>query len=168
MQTDVELRLATDASAQRTIEALWQLYRHDLSEFRGYLPDHLGRFDVGRLPSFFSHADRCAYLFVLANSPVGFGMVRGLTEQRLVVAEFFVVRAARRRSVGTEAALRLIQLHPDRSWAIPFQESNVAAGRFWRRVASGVAGDDWQEEVRPVNAEPPLDPDTWLLIDALS
>jgi predicted acetyltransferase len=105
--------------------------------------------------------DRCGYLIVSHEAPVGFAMVRGLSGQMRVVGEFFVVRAVRRRGVGRRAAAQLLRLHPGR-WEIPFQEENPGAAGFWRRVAADLVGSSWREDRRPVPGKPHLPPDVWL------
>jgi predicted acetyltransferase len=57
----------------------------------------------------------------------------------------------------------LFARHPG-EWEIPFQENNVAAARFWRRVAASVAGADVLEERRPVPGKPEVPPDVWLTL----
>ncbi len=146
------------------VERLWQLYRHDLSEFRGTLPDVDGTFTPGRLPRFYDDPDRAAYLVQTAARPTGFALVRGLSEAPAVVGEFFVVRAARRQGVGHDAALDLFRRHPG-TWEIPFQEENPGAARFWRRVATAAVGDTWCEEPRPVPGRPEVPPDVWITLD---
>ncbi|MGZ4589567.1 MAG: hypothetical protein ACXV2I_02110, partial [Actinomycetes bacterium] len=93
-------------SEQRpVVERLWQLYVHDLSEFRGSLPDGEGLFKSGRLPAYFEDdPDRCAYLILRGSALAGFALINGLSGEPRVVGEFFVVRAARRRGVGQDAA----------------------------------------------------------------
>ena len=168
----VELRPLT-VETRPVIERLWQLYRHDLSQLRGThgpegfvgsLPDERGAYHLRALTPFFvDDADRAAYLFYRDEHPVGFGLVRGLTGQANLMAEFFVVRGLRGRGVAHQAVGELFSRHPGR-WDIPFQEANVAAARFWRRVAAGVAGDDAREELRPVPGKPEIPPDVWLTI----
>ncbi|NUR08847.1 MAG: GNAT family N-acetyltransferase [Nocardioidaceae bacterium] len=160
---ETTLRPLTD-DEHPLVENLWQLYRHDLSEFRGTLPDELGRFAPGHLPLHLTgDPDRTAYLVRLDGRPAGFVLLRGLVERPLRIAEFFVARAARRQGVGRVAALRLLELHPG-DWEIAFQEENPSAARFWRRLAAEVAGDRWTEERRPVPGKPHLPPDVWLVL----
>jgi predicted acetyltransferase len=143
------------------IERLWQLYRHDLSEFRGSLPDMAGAFHTRALDPFLAGDDeRRAHLF-LRDGPLGFALVGRATSTPRLMSEFFVVRAARRRGVGRAAVEALFALYPGR-WQIPFQEENVAAARFWRSVAAEVAVDGVDEERRPVPGKPHIPPDVWL------
>jgi predicted acetyltransferase len=157
------LRLIREDQQRQAAERLWQLYRHDLSEFRGSMPDDEGMFKPGRFPSFFEDPDRCGYLIYGGEALAGFALIRGLAAEPRVVGEFFVVRAARRQRVGYEAASELLRLHPGR-WEIAFQEENPGAARFWRRVATDVAGVAVKEERRPISGKPEITPDTWLLL----
>jgi predicted acetyltransferase len=157
------LQLITTRQQRHVADRLWQLYRHDLSEFRGSMPNSDGLYKLGRLPTFFEDPDRRGYLIHGGQALAGFALIRGLTEEPKVVGEFFVVRAARRQRVGYEAAMSLLRLHPGR-WGIPFQEENQGAARFWRRVASDVAEAACKEERRPVPRKPGIPPDTWLLL----
>jgi len=163
MPGSTSLRLITTPQQRRVTERLWQLYHHDLSEFRGSMPGGEGLYKPGQLPTFFEDPDRCGYLIYSDQALAGFALIRGLTEEQKVVGEFFVVRAIRRQRVGYEAAMALLRLHPGR-WAIPFQEENQGAARFWRRVAADAARAACEEEERPVPGKPEIPPDTWLLL----
>ena len=88
----------------------------------------------------------------------------GLTSEPRLVAEFFVVRGARRQGIGRATAQKLLALHPG-AWEIPFQEHNVAAARFWRGVAASARGDAVREERRPVPGKPQVPPDVWITIN---
>ena len=157
------------AETRPVVERLWQLYRHDLSEFRGthgpegfrgMLPGEDGTYALHQLESFFEDdPDRAAYLFSNGSRPVGFGLVSRLTEERRLMSEFFVVRGARRQGIARAAVAELFALHPG-EWEIPFQEHNVAAARFWRSVAGAAA----HEERRPVPGKPEVPPDVWLTL----
>jgi len=145
------------------IERLWQLYRHDLSEFWGTMPDAEGLFPPGRLPTSFNDPDWSGYLIHSGPSIAGFALIRGIAAEPRVIADFFVVRAARRQRVGHDAALDLLHRHPGR-WEIPFQDVNTAAASFWRRVATDAVGATWTQEARPVPGKPGIPPDTWLML----
>jgi predicted acetyltransferase len=163
MSEDVSLDRITE-DHRPAVERLWQLYMHDLSEHRGYLPDADGLYTWGRLPLYFGDPDRCGYLIRRSGGLAGFALVRGLDADARVVGEFFVVRALRRRQVGRRAARHLFDRHPGR-WEIPFQESNAGAARFWRAVATEAAGSSWTEEQRPLPDKPALVPDTWVVLE---
>jgi len=153
-------------SADRPVVArLWQLYLHDLSEFRGLMPGADGRYPEHRMVVFFSDPDRAAHLVEVGDVPAGFVLVRGVQGPARVMGEFFVVRAARRRGVGHAAARAALAGFPG-PWEIPFQETNAGAARFWRRVATATVGEEWREEARPVPGRPDLEPDVWLSLVA--
>jgi predicted acetyltransferase len=145
------------------LDRLWQLYAHDLSEFRGSMPDEHGRYGLGRLPMYLDDPDRAAYLIYRGSALAGFALIRGLSGEPRVIGEFFVVRAARRHGVGHRAALELLGRYPGR-WEIAFQEENSAAARFWRAVATAAVGEAWTEELRPIPNKPEATPDVWLLL----
>jgi predicted acetyltransferase len=172
MTADVAIRPVT-AVTRPIVEHLWQLYRHDLSEFRGThgpsgfrgtLPGEDGKFHARTLSPFFEEdPDRAAYLFSAGASPVGFALVSRVTSGPRLLSEFFVVRGLRRHGVGRAAVRELFALHPG-VWEIPFQEDNVAAARFWRRVAASVDRDGFREERRSVPGKPEVPPDVWLTV----
>jgi predicted acetyltransferase len=172
MASEFVLRPVT-AETRPVIERLWQLYRHDLSEFRGThgpegfrgsLPDADGTFHTRPLAPFFEDdADRAAYVFYDGPNAVGFAFVSHLTSEARLMSEFFVVRGLRGHGIARAAVDELFALYPG-AWEIPFQENNVAAARFWRRVAASVAGENVREELRPVPGKPEVPPDVWLTL----
>ncbi|MGW6530880.1 GNAT family N-acetyltransferase [Streptomyces venezuelae] len=148
------------------VERLAQLYRHDMSEFIGYLPSPDGTYDFGKLPLFFDEPGRSALLIQYGSAPAGFVLTRPMSEGATSISAFFVVRALRRRGVGREAALQLLRSRPG-AWAIAFQPANAGAARFWRGVATEAVGSDWCEEPRPVPASVAgnVPDDQWILLD---
>jgi predicted acetyltransferase len=172
MTTELELRPLT-AEMRPVIERLWQLYRHDLSEFRGAhgpsgfrgsLPDGDGAFHTrGLAPYLDDDADRAAYVFYSGPNPVGFAFISRLTSHARLMSEFFVVRGLRGHGLARAAVDELFARHPG-EWEIPFQENNVAAARFWRRVAADVADEHVREDRRPVPGKPEVPLDVWITI----
>jgi predicted acetyltransferase len=174
MASEVALHPLT-AGTRPILERLWQLYRHDLSEFRGThapsgfrgsVPDADGAFHArGLAPFFEDDPDRAAYLLFSGGAPAGFALVSGLAARARLMSEFFVVRGRRGHGVARAAVDELFARHPG-EWEIPFQENNVAAARFWRRVAAEVAGRHVREERRPVPGKPEVPDDVWITITA--
>jgi hypothetical protein len=173
--TTVRLRPVA-ADQLPVLQNLAQLYRHDLAAFRDSYPDEAGRFRDGCLAEDQDDPDRRAYLVdVRLGEPgptssrsagqqwqlAGFALVRGVEAGPRLLGEFFVVRSVRRLGVGRAAALAVLAAHPGQ-WLIPFQEENPRAARFWRQLATEVAGDSWREERRPVPDKPWIPPDVWL------
>lgn len=149
------------------IERLAQLERHDLSEYRGYVPDENGLFAYARLPLFFEEPGYRAFVIRYGSGIAGFALTRVRVEDGATsVVSFFVVRALRRSGVGYRAALALLAERPG-PWAIAFQEVNQGAARFWRRVITAAVGSKWQEMRVPVPppARADLPPDVWLFLD---
>jgi predicted acetyltransferase len=157
---EISVRPAT-ATDRPTVELLWLMFRHDMSEFGGQLPNPDGTFRSERLASAFDDADWAPYLIATAERPVGFAFVRSLSGPARVLNSFFVVRGARRAGIGLRAIREIVTRHPG-PWQIAFQDDNVTAVRFWRRVATEIAGDAWTEEHRPVPGHPDLQPDSWI------
>jgi predicted acetyltransferase len=143
------------------LERLWQLYRHDLSELRDTHPNDEGLFKPGRLPSYFGDPNRCGYFIESDTGLAGFVLVDGVIEEARGMGEFFVLRSARRRGIGHDAAIEALRLHPGR-WEIAFQEENRGAARFWRGIAAEIAGLAYREERRPVPSKPHIPPDVWI------
>ena len=160
----LSLHLA-DRSEQPIAERLWLMFRHDLSEFGGQLPNPDGTFRNERLQAAFADPDWAAYILVQNDRPVGLALVRGLTNRTRVLNSFFVVRGARRTGIGLRAVQDLVVMHPG-LWEVAFQDDNVTAVHFWRRVAREIAGTAWAEERRPVPGHPDLPPDVWISFEA--
>lgn len=156
----------TAPADQPVLERLWLLFRHDMSEVSGALPDPSGQFRRERLDAAFTDP---GWRGVVAHlepagappSPVGFALVRGLDEPTRVLSSFFVVRGVRRIGVGRELAAHVLAAFPGR-WDVAFQDANPPAVRFWRAVATDAVGTAWTEEHRAVPGRPDLPPDTWI------
>ena len=144
------------------VEQLWQLYQHDLSEFRHSAPGRDGRFAPARLTSYADgeRGDRVTYLAWLGEVPCGFAMVRGVAGGARVMGEFFVTRSARGRGTAASFAGDVLRRHPGR-WEIPFQEENPRAAAFWRRIAGDLLVDVAEQPLE-VPGKPHLPPDVWL------
>ncbi len=153
----VEL-VPVDRSHRAVLENLGQLYRHDLSEAYGHLPNPDGTFNNRRLDLFRTDPLRRAWLINVAGGLGGFVMTAP-ADAGTTISDFFVVRALRRTGVGRQAARQVIAMFPGR-WSIGFQTYNPGAQRFWSQVASEAAGDAWRSyDDPPVDGRPP---DTWI------
>ncbi len=157
---NVEVRQATDAD-RVVLERLWLMFRHDMAEYSGQLPDPDGCYRAERLQAAFTNPGWAAYLLVHRSRPAGFGLVRSIGGPERVLNSFFVVRGARRTGIGLRAVRDIVGRHPG-PWQVAFQDQNAGAVAFWRRVATAVAGTAWTEEHRPVPGRPDLPDDTWI------
>lgn len=154
-----------DRSDRAVLENLGQLYRYDLSEAYGHLPNADGTFNNRRLDQFRTGADaeHRAWLITVAGRLCGFVMTQPADDGSMSIGDFFVVRALRRTGVGREAARLVVAQFPGR-WRIGFQSYNPGVQRFWTQVATDVAGDTWSTyDDPPVDGRPP---DTWITFEA--
>lgn len=147
------------AADQAVLERLWQLYQHDLSEFRHSAPDVDGSYASGRLAAYAGPGD-VAYLARLGEIPCGFALVRGVGGDQRLMGEFFVTRSTRGSGTAAAFAGQVLERHPG-PWVVPFQNENPRAAAFWRRLASDLLGDV-SEELRPVPGKAHLPADVWL------
>ncbi|MGC4112347.1 MAG: GNAT family N-acetyltransferase [Nocardioides sp.] len=134
------------------LERLWQLYQHDLSEFRHTSPGADGLFQVERLMTYLNDARVTCYVAWLGDIPCGFALVRPVAladgGRGRTIGEFFVSRSARGGGVASELARSVIRRDPGQ-WLIAFQDENPRAAAFWRRLAAEVLVDV-REERHPV------------------
>lgn len=123
---------------------LFELYAHDFSE---QVPLELkpnGRFDLTIDDRWYSSSEHFPFFIRNEGKLLGFALVRRgsrLTSAKDVmdVAEFFVVRGARRRGVGSSAARTLLATFPG-PWEIRVRQSNVKGLAFWQGVARAWLG----------------------------
>jgi predicted acetyltransferase len=159
----------TTPADRPTVERLWLMFRHDMSEFAAggqvqpQLPNPDGTFRSERVDAAFDgrDGDWAPYLFWSGERPVGFSFVRGITAPTRVLNSFFVVRGARRGGVGLRAVRDVVARHPG-NWEVAFQDANPGAVAFWRRVGEDLAPGEWGEERRPVPGRADLPPDVWV------
>jgi predicted acetyltransferase len=143
-------------------ERFWQLFLHDLSEFRDSHPDEHGAFKRRHLePYLVPDPDRVAYVVFGPTGPIGLALVNGLTGPARRFDQFFIVRSQRRAGVGRAAAEATVRLHPGK-WEVGFQNENPVAARFWRRLAAEI-GSDVDERLQPVPGKPHIPHDVILL-----
>lgn len=137
--TEPVVRLEPIARAEAPVLAnLFELYVHDFSELvRVELKPH-GRFDLpiderwwsdpGHFPFFLRHGEElCGFVLARRGSRVSDD------QTALDVAEFFVVRGARRQGVGRRAVHALLASLPG-PWEIRVRRNNGAALAFWQRA----------------------------------
>lgn len=145
---------------------LWQAFRHDLAGVVNGLPYADGRYNHGWLDGC-PAPDRAGYLLwrphpnTGADAPVAFALVDGIGTDARTMHDFFVVPVARRGGLGRRFALDVLARHAG-LWQIPFQDENLAAGAFWRAVATEAWGAGWTETVEPVPDKPDVPPDHWI------
>jgi predicted acetyltransferase len=139
----IELVRATPEQ-QPIVANLMELYVHDFSEFYPIEPGPDGRFGYKDLALYWSDADRLPFLVRVDCGWAGFVLIRQEqpadgAEPVWDVAEFFILRAWRRQSVGTVVAHELWQRHPGQ-WRVRVMDANAAGGRFWENAVRPFAG----------------------------
>jgi predicted acetyltransferase len=156
----VEL-ISVDRTHRAVLQNLGQLYRYDLSEPYGHVPNPDGTFNNRRLDLFLADTDPQvrAWLITAAGAIGGFAMAAPAPGRGMTIYDFFVVRALRRTGVGREAARQVIAMFPGK-WSIGFQVYNPGAQRFWSQAATDAAEDRWSMYDDPAPANRP--PDTWI------
>lgn len=149
------------------LDALFELYAHDFSEYVPLELKESGRFELSAGELWWQRADHHPFFLRASGRLAGFALVRRgsmLVDAPDVmdVAEFFVVRGERRKRTGQAAALALLRRFPGR-WEVRVRQSNLPAVRFWSQVLrtltgaavdstpfsrAGVAWQAWRAEAR--------------------
>lgn len=116
---------------------LFELYVHDFSELVHVPLKPHGRFDIPLDERWWNDSQHHPFLIRRGDELCGFVLARRgsrVTEDWTVldVAEFFVVRGARRRGVGQAAVNALLASLPGR-WEVRVRRNNTAALAFWQR-----------------------------------
>jgi len=127
-----------DAAALRN---LFQLYAHDFSEQVPLEIGADGRFGVTVGDEWWTAPDHHPFFLRADGKLVGFALVRNgsrVTSDPSVkdVAEFFVVRGARRRGIGSHAAEALWSAFPG-LWEVRVRIANSGGLAFWSRQLGG-------------------------------
>ena len=148
----VEIALAS-AADQPILANLLELYAHDFSEFHSVEISSDGRFHYNELPLYFTDPARIPLLIRVGGKLAGFAFVRKgsrISNRPEVwdMAEFFILRAWRRRGIGARAAALVFRRFPG-VWEVRAMHANPQADPFWQKAISGFAG----EPVRSVPAE---------------
>ncbi|MFA4085156.1 hypothetical protein ONA92_26035 [Mycobacteroides salmoniphilum] len=145
---------------------LWQDLRHDLGTVVNGFPYADGRYQHSLLDCYPGQG-KVGYLAWQPHpingedAPVALALVGGLDTSRYALDAFFVIPAARRLGLGTRLANEVLSKHPG-AWEIGFQDVNIVAGAFWRRVAEAAWGHDWVETIEAVPGKPDVPADHWI------
>jgi predicted acetyltransferase len=149
-----QIRLvAADQSSKPLIANLIQLYLYDMTESMPFPIGLDGRFEYDFLDRFWRFPD----LIHAGNDIAGFALVIDecpLTDRKpcFFMAEFFVLKAYRRRGIGQAALAAVTARHPG-DWHIGVPLANQPAQAFWghalipyRPVTNDITfeDDDWR------------------------
>ena len=141
---DVELIPAT-REQQPILANLLELYMHDFSEFLHLDIGPDGKFHYPHLSLYWTEPDRYPFLVRVSGKLAGLVLVKkepGVSTNETVwdMAEFFILRAHRKRGIGTNIAHQVWSRFPGR-WQVRVMQSNVAARYFWAHAISRFTGD---------------------------
>jgi predicted acetyltransferase len=137
-----DVRLVAVDPAQRTVLGnLMQLYRHDMSEHRGYELDETGTYAYAYLDDYVTGPDRESWFIRVEGRLAGFVLTHRLPDGAWQISEFFVVRPYRRRGVGRIALAKAFQLHDGR-WTCFVDESNEISERMCVKATADAAGPE--------------------------
>jgi predicted acetyltransferase len=148
MDQGVSLRPA-QAGEREVLENLGQLYAHDWSEMTPFDVGGDGRFEALSIDPYFLDDWRHPFLVRVDDKLAGFALIAAksrLTGQAGVfdMAEFFILRALRRRGVGHAAAVLAFDRFRG-SWEVRQRDENPAATTFWRRVIARYTRGRYEE-----------------------
>jgi predicted acetyltransferase len=126
------------------LKNLLELYSHDFSEVQELPIGADGRFGYKGLPLYWSEPDRYPFLARMNGKLAGLVFVKRGSEvsgREAIwdMAEFFILRAYRRRGVGTQTAHEIFRRSPG-LWEVRVLPSNVSACHFWARAISSFLG----------------------------
>ena len=144
MRPQVELSLAT-IEERLALSNLYQLYVHDFTDFIAMELGRDGRFVYDPLPSYWTEPNRFPHFISADGQLVGFSLVKKGADfsgdsQIWDMAEFFVIRGARRRGIGYSAAVQTWERFPG-PWEVRVMTTNEPALQFWKRAISRFKGE---------------------------
>jgi len=139
----IEVAPATPDQAP-VIANLLELYAHDFSEFHPLQLCADGRFGYPQLSAYWSEPDHYPFLVKVDGNLAGLALIKrsdSILHGGTIwdVAEFFIVRAFRRRGVGVAVAHEVWKRFPG-PWEVRVMESNRAGAYFWLRAIAAFVG----------------------------
>jgi predicted acetyltransferase len=126
---------------------LLELYVHDFSEFFDVEINEHGKFGYPPFALYWTDPDRHPFVIRIDGKPAGLVFVKkasGVWD----MAEFFIIRGARRRGTGMEVAHEVWRRFPG-PWEVRVMQSNTGAQRFWSKAIAAFVG----QPVSPVHVE---------------
>jgi predicted acetyltransferase len=147
---DPGVTLEPIARADKPVVArLYQLYLHDQSEFSGIRPGVDGLYAPSQyFDAYWEEAVRHPFFILYRTDRVGFALVREREPKVHSIAEFFILRSARRMGMGRAAATALFERYPG-EWGVAQEEHNLPAQAFWRSVIGAYTNGDYSEGLNP-------------------
>ena len=142
---------AVSPAERATLANLYQLYIHDFSDFVDLPVGDNGRFDYDPLPAYWTEPNHFALLIRADSRLVGFALVKKGSSffgdaDVWDMADFFVVRGARRRGLGSAIAEIVWRQFPGR-WEVRVMPTNLPALGFWIKAVSRFTGETATPEI---------------------
>lgn len=128
---------------------LMELYNYDFSEFEDTDVNEFGLFGYKYIDQYWTDEDRYPYIIRVDGKIAGFILVRitGTNlngEKQYSIAEFFILKKYRRKSIGKRAAFEIFNTFYG-EWKIGQIESNIPAYRFWVNTISDYTNGNFNE-----------------------
>jgi aminoglycoside 6'-N-acetyltransferase I len=160
MRTEIRLSNHEDANI---IKNLWPLYRHDISQFDGSMPNRHGLFiDDETIVTLAEQGETQAawwqnpeslfpYLILADGYPAGFNLIAThpyvpeSIKVDFVIHEFFVLRPFRGKGVAEQATIQGFHAHRGR-WEVVTYPNHPRAIAFWQKVLRRYAPDKYTEK----------------------
>lgn len=139
--TKVHLQITrADAREASVVRRLLQLCLHDYTAHEPFAIGANGLYDYPMLDLYWTEPGRHPFIMRYDDQLAGFALVRerGADEEgewQFEIAEFFVLRALRRKKVGLAAALNLLNGRQG-MWEISYSKGNHSAKQFWATVVA--------------------------------
>ena len=133
----IELLPAT-IEDRSVLSNLYQLYIHDFTDFVERELGNDGRFSYDPLPLYWTESNRFPFLVTVERKLAGFALVKKGSDfsgnpEVWDMADFFVVRGARRHGVGYLVAEQIWRRFPG-PWEVRVLTTNAPAMAFWARA----------------------------------
>ncbi|WP_028549328.1 GNAT family N-acetyltransferase [Paenibacillus sp. UNC451MF] len=118
---------------------IMELYQYDMSEFEDNIDvNSYGLYGYKYIDNYWTEEGRSAYFVKVEGKIAGFALVR--EHEPLPdgtpcysIAEFFIMRAYRKKGIGYQTAQQIFSKFQGR-WSLSYLKRNVVSERFWRKV----------------------------------
>lgn len=137
-----------------TLEHLFQLYLHDMSEFCGWpiSSDGLYTYPKDLLAPYWENESHCPYFIMSDEEVAGFCLVRPSPTDNGIwdMGQFFVLRKFRGKGVGRMAFLRSLRDRPGH-WQVRVLPENLSAYQFWKTAIDRLTNSAFSEAEKEYN-----------------
>lgn len=129
---------------------LMELYLYDTSEFEeDFDVNPYGLFGYKYLDHYWTEEGRHAFFIKVEGKLAGFVLIRELEvlsdgTVKYSIAEFFVLRAYRRKGIGRQAVQQIWDMFSGK-WSVSYLKKNKAAESFWRKIIAERTNGNFSE-----------------------